>query len=127
TKSLGWLTAVTSAGAVGGPALGSLLVGFGRSAPGIGAAALALLTALFAWKYLRESKDMRKSASFAVPPLHKTATTSRGAVLHVLTGWSEPAPRLIWIYAIAIGAFYGTGPTIPLLFAQRFGITAQGM
>src|SRR5690242_13995273 len=46
TKNLGWLTAVTSAGAVGGPALGSLLVRFGPRAPGIGAAALAVLTAI---------------------------------------------------------------------------------
>jgi MFS family permease len=38
----------------------------------------------------------------------------------------EPAPRLVWIYTIAIGAFYGTVPTIPLLLSERFkGITEQ--
>jgi MFS family permease len=45
----------------------------------------------------------------------------------VLTGWKEPAPRLIWIYAIAIGAFYGTGPVIPLLLEERFGLAATAV
>ena len=128
TKSLGWLTAVTSAGAVGGPALGSLLVRWGPRAPGLAAAGLALLTAVFAWKYLKESRGMRHSRSTTPHGIPiPTATTGRGAVVHVLTKWSEPAPRLIWIYAIAIGAFYGTGPVIPLLFQQRFGLTARGI
>ncbi|HKG33662.1 MAG TPA: MFS transporter, partial [Gemmatimonadales bacterium] len=44
TKSLGWLSAVTSLGAVAGPAFGSVMISVGgRAAPGIGAAALALL------------------------------------------------------------------------------------
>src|ERR1041384_7841685 len=50
-KSLGWLSAVTSFGAVGGPAFGSALVAFGgRTAPGLGAAGLSLLVAAFAWR-----------------------------------------------------------------------------
>ena len=54
TKSLGWLSAVTSLGAVAGPAFGSLMISAGgQRAPGIGAAALALLVAIFAWRYLR--------------------------------------------------------------------------
>ncbi|HEY2804852.1 MAG TPA: MFS transporter [Gemmatimonadales bacterium] len=139
TKTLGWLTAVTSAGAVGGPALGSLLVNFGPRAPGIGAAALSLMTALFAWRFLRESRSMRHSVPIPIPGVAPatapggaaatppTITSSGGALLHVLTRWREPAPRLIWIYAIAVGAFYGTGPVVPLLFHERFGITAQAM
>ena len=128
TKSLGWLTAVTSAGAVGGPALGSLLVRWGPRAPGLAASALAVLTAVFAWRYLKESRGIRHSTSTTPHgiPL-PAATTSRGAVLHVLTNWGEPAPRLIWIYAIAVGAFYGTGPVVPLLFQERFGLTARGV
>ncbi len=30
---------------------------------------------------------------------------------------------MIWIYAIAIGGFYGTAPTIPLILANRLPIT----
>lgn len=128
TKSLGWLSAITSAGAVAGPALGSLLIGIGgRMAPGIGAAILSLGTALFAWRFLTESKGMRHSTTGNIPRPHPVATTGRGAIVHVLTRWHEPAPRLIWIYAIAIGCFYGTGPTIPLLLTERFGVTASAV
>ncbi len=38
---------------------------------------------------------------------------------------SEPASRLIWIYAVVIGAFYGTAPAMPLLLMDRFGITER--
>ena len=37
--------------------------------------------------------------------------------------WHQPASRLIWIYAIGIGAFYGTIQIAPLLLADRLGIT----
>jgi multidrug resistance protein len=119
TKSLGWLSAVTSLGAVVGPGLGSLLdqVG-GRSAPGLAAAALAALIAVFAWRFLRESRDMRPSGAF-----HAPATSGSVALRRVVSHPSEPASRLIWIYAIAIGAFYGTGPTMPLLLQARLGVT----
>jgi MFS family permease len=45
----------------------------------------------------------------------------------VLSRWNEPASRLIWIYAIGIGAFYGTIQTVPLLLAERFGVTQQNV
>src|SRR5690349_3623198 len=64
TKSLGWLSAVTSLGAVAGPAFGSLMISVGgRSAPGLAAAALALLVAAFAARYLVESRDLRAAGS----------------------------------------------------------------
>ena len=121
TKSLGWLSAVTSFGAVVGPAFGSFLdqVG-GRSAPGLAAAALAALIALFAWRFLRESKEMRPSGAFHAA---RAATSGSAALRRVVSHPSEPASRLIWIYTIAIGAFYGTGPTMPLLLSARLGVT----
>jgi multidrug resistance protein len=121
TKSLGWLSAVTSFGAVVGPGFGSLLdqVG-GRSAPGLAAAALAALIAVFAWRFLRESKEMRPSGAFHAAQLR---TPGSAALRRVVSHPSEPASRLIWIYAIAIGAFYGTGPTMPLLLQARLGVT----
>jgi multidrug resistance protein len=121
TKSLGWLSAVTSFGAVVGPAFGSLLdQAAGRSAPGLAAAVLAALIAVFAWRFLRESKEMHPAG--AVQP-GQVRTSGRLALRRVLSHPSEPASRLIWIYAIAIGAFYGTGPTMPLLLSARLGVT----
>ena len=64
TKSLGWLSAVTSLGAVVGPAFGSLMVALGgQKLPGLAAAALSVLVAVFAWRYLRESREMRLSGT----------------------------------------------------------------
>ncbi len=136
TKAIGWFTAVTSLGAVAGPALGSVLIAVGgRHAPGLVAAGLALVTALFAWLYLAESKGMHLTGEHPAPasPVPAAAPAPQGprpvreALMHVVTHWHEPAPRLIWIYAIAIGAFYGTGPTVPLLLTERFGLTAKGI
>ncbi len=120
TKALGWLSAVTSLGAVVGPAFGSILdQAFGRHAPGLVAATLAASIAVFAWRFLRESRELRPSGAFRGPP----TTTSRLAIRRVVSHWAEPSSRLIWIYAIASGAFYGTGPTMPLLLQARLGIT----
>ena len=124
TKSLGWLSAVTSLGAVAGPAFGSLLTSVGgQKAPGLGAAALSLLIAAFALRYLGESPELRKSGGHGAPVL----TTGRAALSSVLFRWGEPAPRLIWIYSVAIGAFYGTIQIVPLLLANRFGITEHNI
>jgi len=122
TKSLGWLSAVTSLGAVAGPAFGSAMVSLGgRHAPGLGAATLSLLVALFAWRYLKEAHTLRVSASHGVP----SKTTGLAAIRRVLSHWHEPAPRLIWIYTVCIGAFYGTIQTVPLLLSDRLGVTEQ--
>ena len=124
TKSLGWLSAVTSLGAVVGPAFGSLMVALGgQKLPGLAAAALSTLVAVFAWRYLRESREMRLSGSHHPP----STKTGRAAITQVLSHWHEPAPRLIWIYAVAIGAFYGTIQTVPLLLKARLGITEQNV
>jgi MFS family permease len=121
TKAIGWLTTVTSLGWLSGSALGSVLVSLGGArAPGLFTAGFSLVVALFAARYLAESKGMRASGTFHAPP---KVRTGREAIVHVLRHWSEPAPRLIWIYAIAIGAFYGTAAVMPLLLQERIGIT----
>jgi multidrug resistance protein len=124
TKSLGWLSAVTSLGAVAGPAFGSAMVALGgRPAPGLGAALLSLLVAAFAWRFLRESRETTLTGSHP----HDSAATSRGALAGVVSRWSEPSSRLIWIYAVAIGAFYGTIQTVPLLLMDRFAVTERNI
>ncbi len=118
-KSLGWLSAVTSLGAVIGPAIGSVLVrAGGHTAPGLGSASLCVLVALFAWRFLTESRETT-STQDALPVVRKTGVEAiRNVILHP----REPASRLIWIYAIAIGAFYGTTPMLPLILSERLGI-----
>jgi MFS family permease len=122
TKSLGWLSAVTSLGAVAGPAFGSLMIGLGgRSAPGLASAALSLLVAAFAARFLVESRELSASGSHAAA----SATRPRQAIARVLSHWHEPASRLIWIYTIGIGAFYGTIQVVPLLLTSRLGVTER--
>ncbi len=123
-KALGWLSAVTSLGAVIGPALGSILIGLGgRAAPGLGSATLCVLVAVFAWKFLRESH-----AVLTTSERNALVIQSRGgAIRTVVTRPAEPASRLIWIYAIAIGAFYGTTPMLPLILADRLDVNESNV
>jgi MFS family permease len=124
TKSLGWLSAVTSLGAVAGPAFGSLMISIGgRAAPGLASAALALLVAGFAARFLVESRELRETGSHGVP----STTRPRQAIGRVLSHWDEPASRLIWIYAIGIGAFYGTIQVVPLLLKSEWGATERNI
>jgi MFS family permease len=120
-RSLGWLSAATNLGVTIGPALGSLTLAWGRPAPGLLAASLCAINMLFAFNYLTESHDVRARAAG-----RKAATTSpRGAVWRVLTRSSEPAPRLIWIYAIAMGAFTGITAILALFLADEFRVNEK--
>jgi multidrug resistance protein len=124
TKSLGWLSAVTSLGAVAGPAFGSLMISLGgRAAPGLAAAALALLVAAFATRFLLESHQLRATGSHGVP----SRTRPGQAIARVVSHWQEPASRLIWIYTIGIGAFYGTIQVVPLLLQHRWAVTEENI
>ena len=118
-KSLGWLSAATSLGAVVGPAIGSVLIHWGRHAPGIASAIFCVLISIFAGIYLRESNEDELTTSERQVP-HQTSSS---AVWSVIARPKEPAQRLIWIYTVGIGAFYGTAPTLPLILADRLPIT----
>ena len=119
-KALGWLSAATNAGVALGPALGPLASHWGRSGPGLAAAVLCLVNIAFAWHFLTESRDMVEAkATAAIRP------RSRDAILHVVTHSREPASRLIWIYAIAMGAFQGVNAILALFLAARFGVTEK--
>jgi multidrug resistance protein len=118
-KTLGWLSAATSLGAVMGPAFGSLLVsGFGRAAPGIAAALLSSVNMIFAAMFLHESHDERSAV---------TGIRSRmrpGDVVGRLVREPRSTPaRLIWMYALAIGAFYGMPAVFAQFLGRRFGVT----
>ena len=123
-KSLGWLSAATNAGVALGPLLGSLSMGLHRTAPGLVAAGLCLLNILFAWKYLVEPRgadDLARARATG----HAQPGRSRQAVARVVTHSTEPPSRLIWIYAIAMGAFQGVNSMLALLLAERFGVTEK--
>jgi multidrug resistance protein len=117
-KGLGWLSAATSLGAIVGPALGSLLAALlGRSAPGLGAALLCILNLVFAWRFLHESREHRTGESHAVH-----AALEKLSPWQVLAHPGEVAARLIWTYAVAIGAFYGMVAVFTMFLNRKFGI-----
>ena len=57
----------------------------------------------------------------------RSTTSPRQAIGRVLSHWHEPASRLIWIYTIGIGAFYGTIQVVPLLLMNRLGVTERNI
>ena len=130
-KALGWLSAATNLGVALGPVLGSWAVTLGETgvplagqswqigpaAPGLLAATLCVLNLLFARKYLVESRT--------VAPKGTVRRSSRAAVLRVVTHPGEVAPRLIWIYAIAMGAFQGVTAMLALYLNARFAVTER--
>lgn len=122
-KSLGWLSAATNAGVALGPVIGSASARLGPMAPGLFAALLTLVNMGFAWKYLTESNVHAGVASGERPVVRK----SRVALLRVTTHPGEPASRLIWIYAIGMGAFQGMTAILALFLFDRFGIDEKGI
>src|SRR5258707_7729092 len=133
-RALGWLSATTNLGVALGPVLGSFAITLGKrdllpgpatlqmghAAAGIIAAGLCLLNMAFAARYLTESRDLSEhSATGEVRP------TSRQAIWRVISHSSEPSSRLIWIYAIAIGAFQGSFSVLALFLNARFQVTEQ--
>jgi MFS family permease len=119
-KALGWLSAATNVGVAIGPAIGGMALRFGRSGPGLAAASLCLVNIFFAWRFLRESRDMTEAH-------HEKPRASRTVIAYVITHPGEPAPRLIWIYAIAMGAFSGLMGILALFLADRFGVSKDNI
>ena len=132
-KALGWLSAATNAGVAIGPALGAWTMGFGVSAsalaanpllkfrgPGLAAALIILVDLVFAWYYLSESHDVAAAHASG-----KKVTRSREAVWRVVTHSSEPASRLIFIYAITMGAFQGMTTVLALFLADKFAAVTE--
>jgi MFS family permease len=133
-RALGWLSATTNLGVALGPVLGSFAITLGKrdlmpgsgtlemghAAPGIMAAALCLLNIAFVARYLTESREPSEQS-----PTGEVRRTSRQAIWRVISHSSEPSSRLIWIYAIAIGAFQGSFSVLALFLNARFQVTEQ--
>ncbi|MEO6525311.1 MAG: MFS transporter [Gemmatimonadaceae bacterium] len=122
-KALGWLSAATNAGVAIGPLLGSLTSTWGSRGPGLFAATLCVLNMGFAWRYLVESRDMKEAAESKADTTQRAR--SRDAIMQVISHSSAPSSRLIWIYAIALGAFQGVMSMLALLLSSRFGVTEK--
>lgn len=132
-RALGWLSAATNVGVSIGPLLGSwaLILGrqrfvvaghayaLGQSAPGLCAAAICLANMYFAWRHLRESHVRREPLG-----THPRVTYPRAEMWRVLRNPTVPASRLIWIYALGLGAFMSATALLALFLAHRFGVTA---
>src|ERR1044071_1981022 len=135
TRALGWLSATTNLGVALGPVLGSFAITLGKrdlmpgpatlhmghAAPGIIAAILCLINIAFAARYLTESRDLSEHA----PVEGEVRRSSREAIWRVVSHSSEPSSRLIWIYAISIGAFQGSFSVLALFLNARFQVTEQ--
>ena len=140
TKALGWLSAATNFGVAIGPVLGGYFATLGKqqvaasswpqwlgdAAPGLAAAALCVLNIGFAWKYLPETRVKAVTASGEAPPPRKSGT-SMAAVSRVVSHPGDAPSRLIWIYAIAIGAFQGLTSILALYLNQKFNANEATM
>ena len=134
-RALGWLSATTNLGVALGPVLGSVAIALGKydvipgsatwrmgqAAPGIIAAGLCLLNIAFATRYLTESRDPAEHQATDGQPRRK----SREVIWRVISHSGEPSSRLIWTYAIAIGAFQGSFSVLALFLNARFQVTEQ--
>lgn len=132
-RALGWLSATTNLGVALGPVLGSFAIVLGKrdlmpgpmtlelghAAPGVLAAGLCAINIIFAARYLTESRD----ASEHVLLEGEVRRSSREALWRVVSHSRETSSRLIWIYAIAMGAYQGSFSVLALFLNARFLVT----
>ena len=143
-KGLGWLSAATNVGVMLGPLLGSAASTGGRHAPGLIAAVLCLVNIAFAMRFLGEShgaagkaKARRErwatvKAVWRIAPIWPVTLVTRLTLGKAeAAALSHPNPdfakRFIWVYAIAIGAFYGLtlSGVMPFFLMERHGVTEK--
>jgi MFS family permease len=116
-RSLGWLSAGTNVGTMLGPVIGSFATYWGPQWPGVIAATLCLTNAVFAWKWLPESKQ------------HHAHTDARKPVWHgawmVLRNPTGTVQRLTLIYAVGMLAFSSLSSVLALYLSAEFGVTEK--
>jgi MFS family permease len=134
-RALGWLSATTNLGVTLGPVFGSFAITLGgrdlmpgpatlqmgHAAPGIIAAGLCLANIAFAARYLTESKDLSEQVHVE----GEVRRSSREAIWRVISHSKEASSRLIWIYAIVMGAYQGSFSVLALFLNARFQVTEQ--
>jgi len=116
-RALGWLSAATSAGVVVGPIIGTFASRLGNTGPGLIAAGLCVLNAIFAWYWLPESRVF--AAPGAVPaPRRAFWAPALQTFLHP----RAPVARLIWIYGAGMLAFASLTAVLPLFLEAEFDV-----
>ena len=116
-RALGWLSAATSAGVVVGPIIGSFASRLGNTGPGLIAAGLCVLNAIFAWYWLPESR--KPAAAGATPPPRRAFWAP---ALHTFLNPRTPVARLIWIYGAGMLAFASLTAVLPLFLEAEFDV-----
>ena len=114
-RALGWLSSASSAGVIVGPLIGTVAARLGTEAPGLIAAALCIVNALFAWKWLPESR---------VHAGERPAVTRHiwAPTLQALITPRAPVSRLIWIYGVGMLAFSSLTAILPLYLEAEFRV-----
>lgn len=115
-RALGWLSSASSAGVIVGPIIGTFAARLGTEAPGLIAAALCIVNALFAWKWLPESR-VHAGDQPAAARRHIWAPT-----LQALVTPRAPVSRLIWIYGVGMLAFSSLTSILPLYLEAEFRV-----
>lgn len=113
-ERIGWLTAATSAAAMIGPAMGSLVGRFDPAYPGLAAAVLSLVCLAWAATRLAEPSVARGD--------RPSKTPLRSALLSVVLRPTREVSALIWGYAIGMLASSAMTGVIALFLEARFGI-----
>jgi MFS family permease len=120
-RSLGWLSAATSAGTMVGPVIGSTAAYWGQAAPGLVAASLCAVNIVFAWGWLEESSkiDDRSRTRNRKPVWHSAWVIARHP--------TRTVSRLVWIYAIGMLAFSSFTSVIALFLGFEFGVNERSI
>lgn len=114
-RALGWLSSASSAGVVVGPIIGTFAARLGTEAPGLIAAALCIVNALFAWRWLPESRVRGEGP----PPKPRPIWAP---TLQAILTPRAPVSRLIWIYGVGMLAFSSLTAVLPLYLEAEFRI-----
>jgi len=114
---LGWLSAGTNVGTMLGPVIGSFATYWGTQWPGVLAASLCFANAIFAWKWLPESRQAHAHSVSRKPVWH--------GVWMVLRNPAGGVQRLTLIYAVAMFAFSCLSSVLALYLSAEFAITEK--
>lgn len=114
-RALGWLSSASSAGVIVGPIIGTFAARLGTEAPGLIAAGFCIVNALFAWRWLPES---RVHAAGQVPASRPIWAPTLQAILTP----RAPVSRLIWIYGVGMLAFSSLTSILPLYLEAEFRV-----
>src|SRR5262249_57437698 len=124
-RALGWLSAATSAGVVIGPVVGSVARRFGPELPGLVAAALVVVSVVFAWTWLPESRTLAAPDGVVGVQDSPPGRSVRRALWEVVRHPTQPAHRVIWIYVVGMLALNVVIGVLALYLKDTYGATEQ--